>query len=197
MSDRRVAFALAAALASTGCEAPLSVAPPPVPDKIVIPPPPPPPVVPPFVMPTTTPDSPERAARREAIMVWAKYLNAMHDKLHPIFADHVLPRLDREQRVTDPSLYAVIEIVLDPANGRIVRRALLKSSASPEFDAAVPDTVDKAAPFEAAPAVMVSYDGDVHVHWEFHRNHTDACTTRNAFPVLLKDPAAAPAKASP
>ena len=65
MSDLRVAFALAAALALTGCETPFSVAPPPLPDKIVIPPPPPPPVVAPLVIPTTASSAtPSRGARR-------------------------------------------------------------------------------------------------------------------------------------
>ena len=32
----------------------------------------------------------------------------------------------------------------------------------------------------------MSPDGKVYLHWEFHRDRNDACSTRNAFPYLLK-----------
>jgi hypothetical protein len=33
---------------------------------------------------------------------------------------------------------------------------------------------------------IVSPDGNVYVHWEFHSDPFDACTTRDARPYLLK-----------
>ncbi len=37
------------------------------------------------------------------------------------------------------------------------------------------------------PEAFVSPDGNVYLHWEFHRDPYDACTTRNARPFLLKE----------
>jgi hypothetical protein len=53
-------------------------------------------------------------------------------------------------------------------------------------------SVDRAGPFGKAPEIIASPDGNVYLHWEFHRDPFDACTTRNARPFLLKN---APKKA--
>jgi hypothetical protein len=57
-----------------------------------------------------------------------------------------------------------------------------------------------AAPFGAPPAIIVSPDGNVYIHWEFHRDPFYACTSRFARPYLLKDvgkKATAPARPTP
>ena len=70
----------------------------------------------------------------------------------------------------------------------MLRRGVTKQSGSTVFDAAALDAIDRAAPFGAAPEAIVSSDGNVYLHWEFHRDPVDACSTRNAHPFLVKDP---------
>ena len=77
-------------------------------------------------------------------------------------------------------------IVLDRAAGKIVRMGVTKSSGETAFDLVALRAVDRASPFGQAPDLIASPDGNVYVHWEFHRDPFDACTTRNARPYLLK-----------
>jgi hypothetical protein len=55
--------------------------------------------------------------------------------------------------------------------------------------------VDRAQPFGPAPVEIVSGDGRVYFHWEFHRDEVYACSTAGAQPYLL--PAAAPEAPGP
>jgi hypothetical protein len=54
-----------------------------------------------------------------------------------------------------------------------------------EFDAAALDSVVRAQPFGPAPSEIRSSDGDVYLHWEFHRDEVFACSTMHARPFLL------------
>lgn len=71
------------------------------------------------------------------------------------------------------------------------------------FDVAALDAVDRAAPFGPAPDAIVSPDGNVYLHWEFHRNEIYACSTMGARPFILNvstpghDPAVPPAPSTP
>ncbi|MBI4701915.1 MAG: hypothetical protein HY744_12320 [Deltaproteobacteria bacterium] len=58
------------------------------------------------------------------------------------------------------------------------------------FDVAALRSVEAASPFGKPPDAIVSPDGRVYLHWEFHRDPYYACTSRFARPYLLK---AAPA----
>jgi hypothetical protein len=53
------------------------------------------------------------------------------------------------------------------------------------FDVAALDSTTRAAPFGRPPREIVSPDGRVYLHWEFHRNPAIACTTFNARPYML------------
>ena len=92
----------------------------------------------------------------------------------------LLLTIDQEGLVTH------IEIVLSKDEGRIVRLGVTRASGSTAFDAVAINSVSRASPFGKAPDVIVSPDGNVYLHWEFHRDPYDACTTRNARPFLLK-----------
>jgi hypothetical protein len=48
--------------------------------------------------------------------------------------------------------------------------------------------VQRASPFGAPPAAIVSPDGNVYLHWEFHRNPLFACSTYFARPYIIKVP---------
>ena len=63
-----------------------------------------------------------------------------------------------------------------------------KRSGSTIFDAVALEALDRASPFGKAPDIIASPDGNVYLHWEFHRDPFDACSTRNAHPILLKHP---------
>jgi TonB family protein len=119
----------------------------------------------------------------------ARYLNAIHSRIHPIFADGYLSALDRRSRedpVNDPKRFTRLEIVLG-RDGGIVALGVVKTSGLAEFDAAALDTFARAQPFAAPPQELLSADGNAYIHWELHRDEVYACSTMNARPFLLTD----------
>jgi hypothetical protein len=126
---------------------------------------------------------------------FAIYLLGMHKRIHPIFADEYLASFDDlpKGRQLDHDLVANLEIVIDKTTGQVVRVGVIRTSGERTFDVAALQSVMRAAPFDRAPDSIASPDGRVYVHWEFHRDPVDACTTRNAWPFLLKSaPPASP-----
>jgi hypothetical protein len=121
---------------------------------------------------------------------FATYINSIHNRLHPIFAEEFLASLDNLPRAHDlnKDLVTHIEIVLSKDEGRIVRMGVTKASGETAFDVVALNSVHRASPYGKAPQAIVSPDGNVYLHWEFHRDPFDACTTRNARPFLLKSP---------
>jgi hypothetical protein len=121
---------------------------------------------------------------------FASYINAIHNRLHPIFAEEFLAALENlpPSHQLNQNLVTHVEIVLSKDEGRIVRLGVTKASGSTAFDAVALNSISRASPFGKAPEVIVSPDGNVYLHWEFHRDPVDACTTRNARPFLLKSP---------
>jgi hypothetical protein len=66
------------------------------------------------------------------------------------------------------------------------------------FDVAALEAVQNAAPFGKPPAIIVSPDGNVYLHWEFYRNPVYACSTYFARPFMLKvSPETAPPRVPP
>jgi TonB family protein len=122
---------------------------------------------------------------------FATYLNGMHNRIHPIFAESFLPSLDglgRDNPMNNPRVFTSLEIVLSK-NGHIVRMGVTKPSGFTAFDVAALDSVQRASPFGPAPSAIVSPDGRVYLHWEFHREEAVACSTLNARPYMLNVPA--------
>jgi hypothetical protein len=132
---------------------------------------------------------------------FANYLNLIHQRLHPMFADRFLSSLDRmprEHPLNDMEMITNLEIVLSPDDGRIVRMGVTKASGVTAFDIGALDSVRKASPFGAAPKAIVSPDGHVYLHWGFHRNPNFACSTYNARPYMIKArPKSVPPRLSP
>ena len=121
---------------------------------------------------------------------FGSYLNTMHNRIHPIFADEFLQSLSSlppGHKLND-NLVTFVEIVLGKDDGKIVRAGITKASGSTMFDLVAVNAARRAGPFGKAPDAIVSYDGKVYVHWEFHRDPYDACSSRNARPYLLKAP---------
>jgi hypothetical protein len=128
-------------------------------------------------------------ALNAAEVPFADYLVGIHNRLHPIFGDEFLGSGAADSEgLADQSLVTHVEVVLDKSEGKIVRMGVTKRSGSTIFDAVALESLDRASPFGKAPDAIVSPDGNVYLHWEFHRDPFDACSTRNAHPILMKHP---------
>ena len=129
-----------------------------------------------------------QTALNAARVPFATYINTIHNRLHPIFAEEFLDSLQNlpQDHAMNANLVTHLEIVLSKDEGRIVRMGITKASGVTAFDMVALNSVQRASPYGKAPDVIVSPDGNVYLHWEFHRNPFDACTTRNARPFLLK-----------
>lgn len=131
-----------------------------------------------------------QTALNAAQSVFATYLSTIHNAIHPIFADEFLGMLNRLARGHELNEHLVthVEIILSKADGKVMRMGITKQSGNMTFDAAALDAIDRAQPFGIAPDAIASADGNVYLHWEFHRDPVDACSTRNAHPFIVKDP---------
>jgi hypothetical protein len=135
-----------------------------------------------------------------AAVPFASYLNTIHNRIHPIFADSFLGSLDnlpKSHPMNDPKIITRLEIVVSPKEGRIVKMGVVKTSGITAFDIAALDSVHRAQPFGPAPGAIVSPDGNVYLHWEFHRDEVFACSTMHARPFMLNVPAKPPTEPEP
>jgi TonB family protein len=113
----------------------------------------------------------------------------MHNRIHPIFADSFLESLDglpANHPLNDQHLVTRLEIVLTK-DGHLRKMGIVKTSGITAFDIAALDAVDRAQPFGPAPNAIVSPDGNVYLHWEFHRDEVYACSTMGARPFILNN----------
>lgn len=132
-----------------------------------------------------------QTALNTAAVPFASYLNTIHNRIHPLFADSFLGSLDnlpKNHPMNDPKIVTRLEIVVSPKEGRIVKMGIVKTSGITAFDIAALDSVHRAQPFGPAPSAIVSTDGNVYLHWEFHRDEVFACSTMHARPFMLNTP---------
>ena len=130
-----------------------------------------------------------QTALNTARVPFASYLNQIHNRLHPIFADSFLASLGslpREHPLNRPDMITNLEIVLDQEQGKVVKMGVTRASGSTVFDIAALESVQSASPFGKPPSEIISPDGNVYLHWEFHRNPYYACSTYFARPFMLK-----------
>jgi hypothetical protein len=126
---------------------------------------------------------------------FASYINGMHNRIHPIFADGFLGGLNAlpaDDKLADLNLVAHAEIVLDGESGKVVRAGIVKTSGVTAFDAGAISAIYSAGPYGKPPDVILSSDGNVYLHWEFFRNPYYACTSKFARPYIVNVPAAKP-----
>jgi len=119
------------------------------------------------------------------------YLVTIHNRIHPIFAEDFLGSLDglpTGHPLNEPTLVTQLEIVLDRDDGHVVKMGVTRTSGITAFDIAALDSVQRASPFGKPPKAIVSPDGNVYFHWEFHRDPVFACSTINARPYLINTP---------
>lgn len=120
---------------------------------------------------------------------FANYLNHIHNRIHPIFADTFLPSLDvlpSTHPLNDLDVKTFLEIVVRETDGWLVRMGVTRTSGITAFDIGALESVQRASPFGPAPSIIVSADGNVYLHWEFHRNPIYACSTYFARPYIMK-----------
>lgn len=130
-----------------------------------------------------------QTALNTAASPFATYLVTIHNRIHPIFADTFLSSIDslpRSHPMSDPKIFTRLEIVVSK-EGRIVKMGIVRTSGVTAFDIAALDAVNRASPFGPPPSAIVSSDGNVYLHWEFHRDEM-ACSTMFARPFLLNLP---------
>jgi TonB family protein len=140
-----------------------------------------------------------QTALNTAAVPFASYLNSMHNRIHPIFADSFLDSLDglpASHPLNDQHLITKLEIVLTK-DGHLHKMGIVRTSGITAFDIAALDAVQRASPFGPAPSAIVSPDGNVYLHWEFHRDEVYACSTMNARPFLLNVPPKGPEPEEP
>jgi TonB family protein len=131
-----------------------------------------------------------QTALNAAAVPFASYLNGMHNRIHPIFAEGFLESLSNlppTHPMNDKHLVTMLEIVL-ARDGHLKKMGIVRTSGITAFDIAALDAVDRAAPFGPAPGAIVSPDGNVYLHWEFHRDEVYACSTMGARPFVLSAP---------
>lgn len=139
-----------------------------------------------------------QTALNTARVPFATYLNVIHQRLHPIFADSFLASLDNlpgSHPLNGAELRTTMEIAVSREDGSIVDIGITRNSGVTAFDVGALQSVYDAAPFGAPPPEIVSPDGNVYLHWEFYRNPMYACSTYFARPYILKGkPKGAPTK---
>jgi hypothetical protein len=129
-----------------------------------------------------------QTALNTARVPFAAYLNQIHNRLHLTFADDFLASLSGlppNHPLNKPDMSTHLEIALSKEDGRIVRIGITKSSGVTMFDVGALEAVSKSAPYGTPPGSIVSSDGNVYLHWEFHRNPEWACSTYFARPFIL------------
>lgn len=117
------------------------------------------------------------------------YIDAVHDKIHVIFADSFLaslPSLAPDHPLNDFSLKAVTEIeILE--NGNVSEVRVVQTSGNMLFDAAAVDSVYRSAPFTPPPKAILSWNNRVYLRWGFYRNRRK-CGVFNVEPYILRAP---------
>jgi TonB family protein len=125
-----------------------------------------------------------------AAPIFGNYLNGMHNRIHPEYADKALKAFDAlpaDAPVNDEKLAVLLEIIVNGEDGRIAKLGVLKASGSSELDTAALESVRRAQPFAPAPHEIVSADGNVHIHWQFRRDEVFACSLLLSRPFLFRD----------
>jgi hypothetical protein len=141
-----------------------------------------------------------QTALNAARVPFASYLNTIHNKLHPIFADAFLDSLDSlpaNHQLNGAHLHTDLEVVVDKDSGKIVKMGVVHTSGVTAFDVAALEAMERSSPFGKADPSIVSGDGRVYLHWEFHRQREIACGTINARPFKLKGEPEGPARPVP
>jgi TonB family protein len=125
---------------------------------------------------------------------FARYIAAVHRRIHELWGFGFIEDLDRlpaTDEFNDMSRLTKLEIVIT-RQGTIDKVGIVKPSGYLPFDVAAMDAVLSAGPFEAPPAVILSPNGKVYLHWRFARDHRQ-CGTFGVDAFILERAPGAPA----
>ncbi|MBK6849421.1 MAG: TonB family protein [Proteobacteria bacterium] len=120
---------------------------------------------------------------------FAVYIARMHRRIHTRWGFGFLVTLDQKPNhhpLNDMTLQTTIEIAVAPA-GDVAKATIVRPSGQLVFDTAALDTVFSAAPFPPTPAAIRSANGQVYLHWSFHRDERQ-CGTFGVQPFILTEP---------
>jgi TonB family protein len=142
-----------------------------------------------------------QTALNTARVPFSRYLNQIHQRLHEVFAHGFLGHLEQlpdKHPLNNQEMSTHVEIALSREDGRVVKMGITKSSGVTAFDVGALESVSKAAPYGPPPSSIVSSDGNVYLHWEFHRKRVYACSTYFARPYIIDvGPESAPPRVEP
>ena len=144
-------------------------------------------------MPSVRPGA--QTALNAARSPFATYVARIHDRLHQTYHDFVqnLP-LDATGPFADPNLRTLLEIVLN-RDGTVHRVGVVRSSGLSMFDYGAYNAVMRGQPYPVAPDEILSGDGRIYMHWDFHRQQP-YCHQSHARPYILPN-IGAPADEAP
>ncbi|MFH1131866.1 MAG: TonB family protein, partial [Pseudomonadota bacterium] len=120
---------------------------------------------------------------------FALYIARMHRQIHKLWGFGFLEDLNLKpdnNPMNDMSLWTNIEIVVLP-DGEVRKATLVRTSGILTYDVAALDTVFAAAPYPPPPRAIKSADGNVYLHWRFHRDQRQ-CGTFGVDPYILTSP---------
>ena len=124
---------------------------------------------------------------------FALYIARAHRKIHRLWGFGFLVDLDMKSDshpMNDMSLWTMIEVVLTP-DGKVKKTTIVRPSGVLSYDVAALSVVYTAAPYPRAPRAIRSKDGNVYLHWRFHRNQRQ-CGTFGVDPYILDKPPEGP-----
>jgi TonB family protein len=133
-------------------------------------------------MPSVRPGA--QTALNAARSPFATYVARIHDRLHQTYHDFVqnLP-LEASGPFSDPNLRTLLEIVLN-RDGSVHRVGVVRSSGLSMFDYGAYNAVMRGQPYPVAPDEILSGDGRIYMHWDFHRQQP-YCHQSHARPYIL------------
>jgi hypothetical protein len=119
---------------------------------------------------------------------FASYINAIHNRLHPRFEAFLkgLESLAPNDPLSEPTLSAQVELVIDGSTGALDEICHLRTSGVARFDSAVMEVFTETFPVAPVPPEIVSEDAMVYISWELHRHMYYACSTYFCRPYKLR-----------
>jgi len=133
----------------------------------------------------------EQEALGKRQRTFRNYIEAIHDRIHPIFADSFLASLsimDASDPLNDFSLMAKLEFeILE--SGHLNELRVIRTSGNTVFDAAAVDSIYRSAPYPPPPKRILSWNDRVYLRWGFYRNRRK-CGVFNVEPYILTAPGA-------
>jgi TonB family protein len=124
---------------------------------------------------------------------FALYIARMHRNIHKLWGYGFLVDLDNKpdrHPMNNMRLWAMIEAVVTP-EGKVAKATIVKNSGILPYDVAALDTIFSASPYPPTPRAIRSADGNVYLHWRFHRDQRQ-CGTFGVDPYILTKPPKGP-----